>query len=59
MAHEYCTSYVLLTVARPGFWEYLGLSRNVNITYFNPAKGGDVLLMECEVSQRRRRMGAI
>ena len=50
MAHDYCTSYCLITIARSGFWEHLGISLNMNITYFNPAREGDVLLMECEVS---------
>ncbi|KAL5615231.1 hypothetical protein BROUX41_005287 [Berkeleyomyces rouxiae] len=53
------TGMTLLPVQRPGFWELLGVSRNLSITYLRPAFAGDVLTVHCEVVSIGRRMAHI
>lgn len=48
-AHDNCTGWALLTVAKPGYWATLGSSRTLNISYFKAAQEGDVLLLEAKV----------
>ena len=47
---ECATTWALYPIARPGFWQSLGLCRTIAFTYMRPAVKGEVLVMECEVS---------
>lgn len=49
-AHDTCTGWTLLTIARPGYWASLGSSRTLNMSYFKPAQEGDILRLETKVS---------
>lgn len=48
-AHDNCTGWALLTIAKPGHWAALGSSRTLNISYLAAAQEGDVLLLEAKV----------
>lgn len=49
--HDVCTMYCLGPLARePDFWCSHGTSRSFNVNLLRPAREGDVLTMECEVS---------
>lgn len=57
---DYLTTMPLNVVARPGgYWQRLGVSRNLSVTYLRPAKAGEELLVECEVVQVSRRMAVL
>ncbi|CAZ80910.1 unnamed protein product [Tuber melanosporum] len=56
---DVCTTTALLPVAREGFWDYLGVSRNLNISYLRPAPVGTVLVIHSEVVQAGRTLATI
>jgi acyl-coenzyme A thioesterase 13 len=48
---DVCTTWLLAPIARkPDYWCSFGTSRNLNVTYLRPAREGDMLTLECEVS---------
>ncbi|CUS12135.1 unnamed protein product [Tuber aestivum] len=56
---DVCTTTALSPIAREGFWDYLGITRSLNISYFRPAPVGTVLLIRSEVVQAGRRLATI
>jgi acyl-coenzyme A thioesterase 13 len=48
---DFTTTLSLLMVSRPGFWQTMGVSQNLNITYLRPAPIGTELLIEVEIVQ--------
>lgn len=42
------TTFVLALVNRPGHWEYMGVTRTLNVTYLRPVPAGETVLIECE-----------
>ncbi|KKF94132.1 Thioesterase superfamily protein [Ceratocystis platani] len=53
------TGITLLPVQRLGFWEFLGVSRSLNVTYLRPAFAGEVLTIDCEVVSVGQRLAHI
>jgi acyl-coenzyme A thioesterase 13 len=48
---DVCTTWLLGPIARkPDYWCSFGTSRSLNVVYLRPAREGDVLTLECEVS---------
>ena len=48
---DVCTTWLLGPIARkPDYWCSFGTSRSLNVVYLRPARKGDVLTLECEVS---------
>jgi acyl-coenzyme A thioesterase 13 len=43
------TSTVLLTVAKPGYWDMLGVSRTLTVTFLRPIPLGTKVFVDCEV----------
>lgn len=68
---DVCTSLPLLLVSKPGYWQFLGVSRNLSVSYFRPVPPGEEVIIETEIVQigknlcttkgvmKRKRDGAI
>lgn len=56
---DFTTTLALLLVSRPGFWESMGVSRCLNVTYLRPAPEGTELLIECEVTHVGKSLAAL
>lgn len=48
--YDQCIGCMTIPLAKPGFWEDLGFTRNLNLNYLRTAKIGEFVLMETEVS---------
>ncbi|KAF4592476.1 Acyl-coenzyme A thioesterase 13 [Ophiocordyceps camponoti-floridani] len=57
--YDYCTTLVLVSVSRPGFWNYLGVSRSLNVTYLRPAPCDEEVLIECHLLQVGKRLATL
>lgn len=56
---DYCTTLPLCLVNKPGFWQFMGVSRTLNVTYLRPAPVGEELLVECEILQIGKKMATL
>lgn len=68
---DFCTTMPLVLINRPGHWQFLGVSRTLNVTYMRPVPSGEEILIECEIvhvgkklatlkgTMRRKRDGAV
>ena len=52
-----CTSIPLSLVKRPGFWEYGGVSRTINMVYMHAIPDGEELEVTGEVISMGKRLG--
>ena len=59
LAADMLTSMAAAPLARPGWWEFGGVSRTLHTTFLRPIKLGATLLVECEVVSVGRRMSVI
>lgn len=57
LVYDMCTTAAAAPLARPGFWEFGGVSRVLSVTYLRPARVGTVVRIECEVIQMGGRLG--
>ncbi|KAB5554857.1 HotDog domain-containing protein [Coniochaeta sp. 2T2.1] len=56
---DFCTSAVLGMVNKPGFFFWLGVSRQLNVTYLKPVPVGESVLIESELVHIGKRMAHI
>ncbi|KAK5657734.1 hypothetical protein OQA88_2807 [Cercophora sp. LCS_1] len=56
---DFCTSCALSLVSKPGFWNYLGVSRSINTTYLRPVPVYTEVLVECELVSVGKRLAQI
>lgn len=56
---DFCTTLPLALVNRPGYWQYLGVSRSLNVTYMRPARVGEPVLIETEIVQVGRKLATL
>ncbi|KAL1897032.1 hypothetical protein Sste5346_004236 [Sporothrix stenoceras] len=56
---DFTTTLSLARIGRPGFWDSLGVSRSLSVTYLRPAPAGTELLIDCEVVQVGRTLAAL
>ncbi|KAK1594340.1 thioesterase superfamily protein [Colletotrichum navitas] len=50
------TMALALVNDRPGYWQFLGVSRTLSCSYLRPAPAGEECLVECEIVQVGRLM---
>jgi hypothetical protein len=48
--YDVCMAYLPLPLRKPGFWEELGFTRNLNVNFLRTAKLGEFVLLDLEVS---------
>ena len=53
------TSASLAPISSPGFWEYVGVSRTLNVTYLRPVRRRTKAVVTCEVLATGKRMATI
>ncbi|GAP88664.2 putative thioesterase superfamily protein [Rosellinia necatrix] len=46
-------------ISRPGFWQYGGVSRTLNVTYLRPVPVGTTVDVECEVVHAGQRLSTL
>ncbi|GAB0136886.1 hypothetical protein EsDP_00005172 [Epichloe bromicola] len=56
---DLCTTIPLVLISRPGFWQFLGVTRNLNVTYFRPVPMGDEVVIETEAMQVGKRLATL
>ncbi|KJZ79143.1 hypothetical protein HIM_01294 [Hirsutella minnesotensis 3608] len=56
---DFCTTMPLAIVNRPGFWQYLGVTRTLNVTYLRPARCDHEVLIECSVIHVGKKLASI
>lgn len=52
-----CTSFAIVLVRRPGWWELTGVSRTLDCVYLGAAKVGEVIEIESEIVKIGKRLG--
>ncbi|CAG9997528.1 unnamed protein product [Clonostachys byssicola] len=53
---DFSTSMAIVLVSRPDFWNYLGVSRTLNVTYLRPVPSGTEVLVHNEIVQIGKKM---
>lgn len=53
---DFATTMPILFLSKPGFWEYLGVSRTLNTTYLRPIPCGTAVFIHADVLQIGKRM---
>ncbi|KAM0431843.1 hypothetical protein ACHAPT_005094 [Fusarium lateritium] len=56
---DYLTTLPIALVNRPGFWQSMGVSRTLNVTYMRPVPVGEEVLIECEIIQVGRKLATL
>ncbi|ODA78029.1 hypothetical protein RJ55_06632 [Drechmeria coniospora] len=56
---DFCTTMPLAIINRPGFWQYLGVSRSLNVTYLRPVPAGEEVLIECQIVQVGKKLASL
>ncbi|GAB7329512.1 hypothetical protein MBLNU13_g01286t1 [Cladosporium sp. NU13] len=54
--YDVCMAYLPLPLRKPGFWEELGFTRNLNVNFLRTAKLGESILLDLEVTQIGKNM---
>lgn len=49
--YDVCMACLPLPLRKPGFWEELGFTRNLNVNFLRTAKLGESVLLDLEVSR--------
>lgn len=56
---DYCTTIPFVLVNKPGFWEFLGVSRTLNVSFLRPVPSGEEVLIESEIVQAGKKMATL
>jgi acyl-coenzyme A thioesterase 13 len=53
------SSTALFTISKPGFWDNLGVTRFLAVSFFRPLKQGEIVELVCEVVSAGRRIAQV
>jgi acyl-coenzyme A thioesterase 13 len=56
---DFCTTLPLALIAAPGFWQLLGVSRTLAVTYLRPAPIGSTVTIEVECVAVGKRLASL
>ncbi|KAG6224659.1 hypothetical protein E4U34_000122 [Claviceps purpurea] len=56
---DLCTTMPLVLISKPGFWQFLGVTRNLNVSYFRPVPKGEEVVIEAEAVQVGKRLATL
>lgn len=56
---DFTTTLPLSLINKPGFWQFLGVSRTLNVTYFRPVPAGTEVVIEAEIVQVGKKLATI
>lgn len=56
---DYCTTLPLALINKPGFWQSMGVSRTLNVTYMRPVSVGEQVTIQCEVVQVGKKLATL
>ncbi|KAF4342215.1 hypothetical protein FBEOM_3857 [Fusarium beomiforme] len=56
---DWCTTLPLALVNKPGFWQHMGVSRTLNVTYMRPVPVGTEILIECSITQVGKKLASL
>ncbi|KAF4503660.1 hypothetical protein FAGAP_106 [Fusarium agapanthi] len=56
---DWCTTLPLALVNKPGFWQHMGVSRTLNVTYMRPVPVGTEVLIECSITQAGKKLASL
>ncbi|KAI8960481.1 HotDog domain-containing protein [Daldinia sp. FL1419] len=56
---DVCTTLPLHLISKPGFWQYTGVSRTLNVTYLRPVPVGTTVDIKCEILHAGRKLCAL
>ncbi|KAG6039129.1 hypothetical protein E4U41_003187 [Claviceps citrina] len=56
---DLCTTIPLVLISKPGFWQLLGVTRNLSVTYFRPVPRGEEVVIEAEAMQVGKRLATL
>ncbi|KAI1471150.1 HotDog domain-containing protein [Daldinia caldariorum] len=54
-----CTTLPLHLISKPGFWQYTGVSRTLNVTYLRPVPVGTSVDIKCDILHAGRKLCAL
>ncbi|KAF3070814.1 putative thioesterase superfamily protein [Daldinia childiae] len=54
-----CTTLPLHLISKPGFWQYTGVSRTLNVTYLRPVPVGTTVDIKCDILHAGRKLCAL
>ncbi|KAI2471551.1 HotDog domain-containing protein [Annulohypoxylon bovei var. microspora] len=54
-----CTTLPLHLISKPGFWQYTGVSRTLNVTYLRPVPVGTTVYIKCDILHAGRNLCAL
>lgn len=56
---DFCTTLPLCLINKPGYWQYMGVTRTLNVTYMRPVPAGEEVLIECEIVQVGKKLATL
>lgn len=59
LIYDMCTTMCTAPLAKKGFWQFGGVSRNLSVTFMRPATLDMDIVVECEVLQMGARLATI
>lgn len=56
---DFCTTLPLALVNRPGFWQFMGVSRTLTVTYLRPVPSGAEVTLHCEIVHLGKKLASL